>query len=52
MERAILLISTLDTKAAETRYLGEQIRAQGANPLILDMSGTSLMRWWIWPRAE
>jgi uncharacterized protein (UPF0261 family) len=38
MERAILLVSTLDTKGPETLYLRDRIRDQGVSPLILDMS--------------
>lgn len=38
MERVVLLLSTLDTKLAETLYLRDRIRDCGANPLILDMS--------------
>jgi uncharacterized protein (UPF0261 family) len=38
MERAILLVSTLDTKGPETLYLRDQIRECGGRPLVLDMS--------------
>ena len=38
MERIILLLSTLDTKGAETLYLRDRIREQGGHPVILDMS--------------
>jgi len=38
MDRIILLLSTLDTKAVETLYLRDRIRDRGAYPVILDMS--------------
>lgn len=38
MERAILIVSTLDTKGPETLYLRDRIRENGGNPLILDLS--------------
>ncbi|MDQ7783749.1 MAG: Tm-1-like ATP-binding domain-containing protein [Desulfomonilaceae bacterium] len=38
MERAILLISTLDTKGPETLFLRDRIRARGGIPLVLDLS--------------
>jgi uncharacterized protein (UPF0261 family) len=38
MERAILLISTLDTKGPETLFLRDRIRERGGHPVILDMS--------------
>ena len=38
MEPVILLLSTLDTKGSETRFLKDRIRDRGGNPLILDMS--------------
>ncbi len=38
MDRAILLISTLDTKGTETLYLRDRIRDNGGNPIVLDMS--------------
>jgi len=38
MDRIILLLSTLDTKAVETLYLRDRIRDRGAQSLILDMS--------------
>ena len=38
MDRAILLISTLDTKGPETLYLRDRIRDNGGNPIVLDMS--------------
>ncbi len=38
MERAILLVSTLDTKAKETFYLRDGIRDFGGNPIVMDLS--------------
>jgi uncharacterized protein (UPF0261 family) len=38
MDRIILLLSTLDTKAVETLYLRDRIRERGATVLVLDMS--------------
>ena len=38
MERAILLLSTLDTKGPETLYLRDRIESGGGNPVILDLS--------------
>lgn len=38
MEQVILLISTLDTKGAETLFLRDAIRTRGGAPLVLDMS--------------
>ena len=38
MEKAILIISTLDTKALETFYLRDQIRALGGRALTMDLS--------------
>jgi uncharacterized protein (UPF0261 family) len=38
MERAILLLSTLDTKGPETLYLRDCIESGGGNPVILDLS--------------
>ena len=38
MEPAILIISTLDTKAQETFYLRDQIRALGGRALTMDLS--------------
>lgn len=38
MERAILLVSTLDTKLEETMFLRDKIRDLGANPLVMDLS--------------
>jgi uncharacterized protein (UPF0261 family) len=38
MERVILILSTMDTKGAETLYLRDQIISRGGSPLILDMS--------------
>lgn len=37
MERVILVLSTMDTKGAETLYLRDQIAERSGNPLILDM---------------
>jgi uncharacterized protein (UPF0261 family) len=38
MEPAVLIISTLDTKALETFYLRDQIRALGGRALTMDLS--------------
>jgi uncharacterized protein (UPF0261 family) len=38
MEQAVLIISTLDTKARETFYLRDQIRALGGRALTMDLS--------------
>ncbi len=38
MEQAVLIISTLDTKAKETFYLRDQIRALGGRALTMDLS--------------
>jgi len=38
MERAILMLSTMDTKGSETLYLRDRIRKIGGNPVILDMA--------------
>jgi uncharacterized protein (UPF0261 family) len=38
MEKSILIISTLDTKAQETFYLRDQIRALGSRALTMDLS--------------
>ena len=38
MPKAILIISTLDTKGAETFYLRDMIESKGLSPLIMDLS--------------
>lgn len=36
--KSILIVSTLDTKGAETFYLRDRIKALGKNPVVLDIS--------------
>jgi uncharacterized protein (UPF0261 family) len=38
MSKAVLVISTLDTKGAETRYLRDRLEAAGLAPLVMDLS--------------
>ena len=38
MEKTVLIISTLDTKGAETLYLRDKIRSLGVQPLLMDLS--------------
>jgi len=38
VEKTVLIISTLDTKGAETLYLADKIRALGLQPLLMDLS--------------
>ena len=37
MDKSIVILSTLDTKGEETKYLKEQIEMQGCQVLIIDM---------------
>ena len=36
--KAVLIISTLDTKGVETLYLRDKIASLGVNPLLMDIS--------------
>ncbi len=36
--KSVLIISTLDTKGAETLYLRDKIKSLGVNPLLMDIS--------------
>ena len=36
--KAVLIISTLDTKGVETLYLRDKIESLGVNPLLMDIS--------------
>jgi uncharacterized protein (UPF0261 family) len=38
MQKSVLVISTLDTKGAETLYLRDKIASLGLNPLLMDIS--------------
>jgi uncharacterized protein (UPF0261 family) len=38
MSKTVLIISTLDTKGAETRYLRDKITSLGLEPLLMDIS--------------
>ena len=38
MSKTVLIISTLDTKGAETRYLRDKIASLGLKPLLMDIS--------------
>ncbi|MBT3256705.1 MAG: Tm-1-like ATP-binding domain-containing protein [Deltaproteobacteria bacterium] len=37
-QKAVLIISTLDTKGVETLYLRDKIKSLGVNPLLMDIS--------------
>ncbi len=37
-QKAVLIISTLDTKGVETLYLKDKIKSLGVNPLLMDIS--------------
>ena len=38
MQKAVLIISTLDTKGEETLYLRDKIASLGMKPLLMDIS--------------